>query len=127
MILLDTHVVVWLYADPNKLIPSTVRQRLDDEQIALSPFVILELQYLYEIEKISVPADTIVKELVPKLEIVVTDPASASICQAALTMSWTRDPFDRLISAHAAATQTELVTRDRRIRENLPLAWWKGR
>lgn len=127
MILLDTHVMVWLYADPEKLIPQPVRQRLDDEQLALSPFVTLELQYLYEVDKISVPADTIVKELTPKLEMAVTDPASASICQAALSLNWTRDPFDRLISAHAMATQTELVTKDRNIREHLRLAWWNGR
>ena len=114
MILQDTHIVVWSYEDPERLIPVAVRQRLDDEELALSPFVQLELQYLYEVEKISVPADTIVNELKPKLEMVLADPPSAAVCQTALTLGWPRDPFDRLISAHAIATETVLVTKERR-------------
>jgi PIN domain nuclease of toxin-antitoxin system len=124
VILLDTHVVVWLYHDPERLIPAAVRQRLQAEPLALSPFVRLELQYLYEVKKISAPANAIVDYLVPKLEITLTDPPSALVCQVATTLDWTRDPFDRLISAQAIATRTPLVTKDRTIREQLPLAWW---
>lgn len=126
MILLDTHVVVWLYSDPEHLIPAPVRHRLDSEQLALSPFVRLELQYLYEVRKVSVPAHTIVDELAPKLELTLTDPPSALICQVATTLDWTRDPFDRLISAQAVAAGTTLVTKDRVIRKYLPLAWWES-
>jgi PIN domain nuclease of toxin-antitoxin system len=35
-----------------------------------------------------------------------------------------RDPFDRLLSAHAVVAGIPLVTKDRVIRRNLPLAWW---
>lgn len=126
MILLDTHIVVWLYSDPDRLIPAPVRIRLDNEQLALSPFVRLELQYLYEVKKISVPAQTIVDELTPKLELALTDPPAALICQVATTLDWTRDPFDRLICAQAVAAGTTLVTKDRVIRANLPLAWWEN-
>jgi PIN domain nuclease of toxin-antitoxin system len=124
VILLDTHVVVWLYSDPERLVPPPVRERLNAEPLALSPFVRLELQYLYEMGKVSVPAQTIVDELAPKLEMVLTDPPSAQICQAATALAWTRDPFDRLISAHAVTSGTTLVTKDRIIRNHLPLAWW---
>ena len=124
MILLDTHIVVWLYDDPERLMPLPVRRRLDAEPLRLSPFVRLELQYLYEVGKISVPAQVIVDELVPKLEMVLTDPPSAQICQAATALDWTRDPFDRLISAQAVTSGTTLVTKDRVIRNHLPLAWW---
>jgi len=55
---------------------------------------------------------------------VLADPPAAAVCQTALTLSWTRDPFDRLISAHAIATETVLVTKDRNIREHVSLAWW---
>lgn len=126
MILLDTHVVVWLYEDPERLVPVGVRRRLDVEPLALSPYVRLELQYLYEVEKLTVPGATIVDELRSKLEIALTDPPSALVCQVATSLAWTRDPFDRLISAHAVATETVLVTKDRTIREHLPLAWWNG-
>jgi len=124
MILLDTHIVVWLYDDPERLVPPPVRERLNAEPLALSPFVRLELQYLYEVGRVSVPAQTIVDELVPKLEMVLTDPPSAQICQVATALDWTRDPFDRLISAQAVTSGITLVTKDRVIRNHLPLAWW---
>lgn len=126
MILLDTHIVVWLYEDPIRLIPQPVRQRIEDEPLALSPFVRLELQYLYEVGRVSVPAQTIVDELLPKLELTLTYPPSALVCQTATGLTWTRDPFDRLISAQALAASTPLITKDRTIREHLPLAWWPG-
>jgi PIN domain nuclease of toxin-antitoxin system len=124
MILLDTHVVVWLYADPQRLVPPRVRHRLNTEQLALSPYVRLELQYLYEVGRLRVPAQAVVDELVPKLEMALTDPPSSLVCQVATTLSWTRDPFDRLISAQAVATGVTLVTKDGTIRGHLPLAWW---
>jgi PIN domain nuclease of toxin-antitoxin system len=124
VILLDTHIVVWLYDDPERLVPPPVRERLNAEPLALSPFVRLELQYLYEVRRISVPAQTIVDDLVRKLEMVLTDPPSAQVCQAATALGWARDPFDRLISAQAVASDTTLVTKDRVIRDHLPLAWW---
>jgi PIN domain nuclease of toxin-antitoxin system len=126
VILLDTHVVVWLYADPQGLVPVRVQERLNNEQLALSPFVRLELQYLYELGRVGVPAQIIVDDLVPNLELSSTDPPSGLVCQVATTLSWTRDPFDRLISAQAVATGVTLVTKDLSIRRNLPLAWWPG-
>ena len=124
MILLDTHIVVWLYDDPERLIPPPVHERLNAEPLALSPFVRLELQHLYEVKRISVPAQAIVDDLVPRLEMVLTDPPSAQICQAAIALDWTRDPFDRLISAQAVTSGATLVTKDRVIRSHLALAWW---
>lgn len=124
MILIDTHIVVWLYGDPERLIPAPVRARLDSEPLALSPFVRLELQYLLEVGKLSVAPQVILDDLAPKLELTFTDPPSALICQVAAGLHWTRDPFDRLISAQAIATAMPLITKDRRIRRELPLAWW---
>jgi PIN domain nuclease of toxin-antitoxin system len=124
VILLDTHIIVWLYDDPERLLPVPVRDRLNAEPLALSPFVRLELQYLYETGKISVPAQAIIDDLVPKLEMLLTDPPSAQVCEAATMLDWTRDPFDRLISAQALASDMTLVTKDRVIRSHLPLAWW---
>ena len=123
MILLDTHVVVWLYADP-ALLPIPVQRRLNEEELGLPPLVRLELQYLYDVGKVTVPAQDILAELMPKLEITATDPPSAPLCEVATRMNWTRDPFDRLIAAQVEAAGTPLVTKDRTIRKHLPLAWW---
>jgi len=44
--------------------------------------------------------------------------------QAANGLSWTRDPFDRMIAAQAIVADAPLVTADRTILGNLPLATW---
>lgn len=124
MTLIDTHVVLWLGKDPEHFLPERVRRRLNADTLVLSPFVALELQSLYEVGKINVPAKAVIDELAPKLELVISDPPSALICEVAATLDWTRDPFDRLIAAQSIATETALITKDRHIRKNLPLAWW---
>ncbi|MGH3544810.1 MAG: type II toxin-antitoxin system VapC family toxin [Mycobacteriales bacterium] len=125
MILLDTHVVVWLYADAQNRIPLAVAQRLNTEQLGLSPFVQLELAYLSEIGRITVSAQAILDDLGSKLELTLTDSPSALLCQTATHLTWTRDPFDRLLAAQAIATDTPLVTKDRVLRQHCDLAWWQ--
>jgi PIN domain nuclease of toxin-antitoxin system len=59
-----------------------------------------------------------------EIGIEVADGSIAELGQAAADLSWTRDPFDRLISAHAIVANALLVTADETIREHLPLAVW---
>jgi PIN domain nuclease of toxin-antitoxin system len=54
----------------------------------------------------------------------VLDTSLADLVRAAAPLSWTRDPFDRLIAAHAIVADAPLVTADQTILENLPLATW---
>ena len=56
LIFLDTHVVVWLYAGDPELFSPEVRQDLEESELLISPIVSLELQYLREIDRISVGA-----------------------------------------------------------------------
>jgi PIN domain nuclease of toxin-antitoxin system len=42
----------------------------------------------------------------------------------ALPLSWTRDPFDRLIVAQAAVRDAPLLTKDRAIRRRYRAAVW---
>jgi len=47
------------------------------------------------------------------------------VVNKALDVTWTEDPFDRLIVANAQANhQAKLITRDRSIRKNYPRAVW---
>jgi PIN domain nuclease of toxin-antitoxin system len=124
VILLDTHVLVWLYQGPARNIPRPVRERLDRERLALSPFVQLELMYLYESGRVRAPAQLVLDHLRPRLELVVADVSAVAVCSTALGLSWTRDPFDRMLAAHAIIADVPLVTKDAIIRQNLPLAWW---
>lgn len=59
-----------------------------------------------------------------EIGIEVADGSITELGQAAVDLSWTRDPFDRLISAHAIVANAPLVTADETIREHLPLAVW---
>ena len=48
----------------------------------------------------------------------------SSVATALLGLGWTRDPFDRLIVAHAAFHGATLLTKDRAIRRNYRYAVW---
>ena len=49
MIHLDTHVVVWLYAGRTDLLSAAAVEAIEEHSMAISPIVLLELEYLHEI------------------------------------------------------------------------------
>jgi PIN domain nuclease of toxin-antitoxin system len=124
MIYLDTHVVVWLYAGVPDLIPPPVRDLLNLESLAISPMVVLELEYLYETNRTSEPATTVIQYLQANIGLTVSEAGFPAVVTAALHQSWTRDPFDRLIVAQAALHNGVLVTKDRLIHAHYPHAFW---
>lgn len=124
MILLDTHVLVWLYTGLLEHIPLAVQDRLNRESLGLSPFARLELAYMCEIGRVKDPIATVVDDLAARLQVFAVDESSAAVCVAAQSLTWTRDPFDRLLAAHAIASNLTLVTKDATLREHLRLAWW---
>lgn len=97
---------------------------MEAEPLGVSPIVELELTYLYEIGRVSEPASSPLSTLRRGLDLQVVDASLAEVIQAAKDLTWTRDPFDRLISAHAIVANVPLVTADETIRKNLPLAIW---
>lgn len=124
MILFDTHVLIWLYEGPVSRISARVRRRIEGEQLGLSPVSQLELALLHEVGRLHVAPDALVNELGVRLGLVIADISAAALCAAALPLTWTRDPFDRLLAAHCIAAQLVLVTADQAMRRHLPLAWW---
>jgi len=54
----------------------------------------------------------------------VADASLAELAQTAIGLTWTRDPFDRMIAAQAIIADAPLLTADRTILDNLPLATW---
>lgn len=54
----------------------------------------------------------------------IADVSLAELAHTALGLTWTRDPFDRMIAAQAIVSDIPLVTADRTILANLPLATW---
>ena len=53
MIYLDTYVVVWLYQKNQSKFSPEVITLIDKEELLISPMVELELEYLFEIERMS--------------------------------------------------------------------------
>lgn len=124
MIYLDTHVVVWLYAGLGQNLSDTVRQLINRHDILISPIVLLECQYLFEIEKIRVPGAEIEADLTHIIGLKVCKEPFARVVKEAVDSPWTRDPFDRLIVAHAAVKDAILLTKDQKIRAHYANARW---
>ena len=121
---LDTHVLVWLFAGEVERFPEAARAALDRDTLAVSPAVVLELQYLHEIGRLAEPARVVLDDLRDRVGLGLAEADFAAVVSRALPLSWTRDPFDRLIAAHAVADDAPLLTADRALREHVPGAFW---
>lgn len=124
MIHLDTHVVVWLCAGEIGRFPAGARRRIEREELRISPVVTLELEYLHEVGRIAEGATFVLRDLAHRLGLAEDEGDFAAVVAAARGLSWTRDPFDRLIVGHAAALGTSLLTKDRTIRQHYRHAVW---
>jgi len=124
VIYLDTHVVVWLYAGMVERFPPSVRGRLEGD-IVISPVVELELQYLSEVGRTSDPADVVISDLRQRIGLETADASLATVVEVARSLSWTRDPFDRLIAAQAMSDGLPLLTADETLLAHLDLAVWE--
>jgi PIN domain nuclease of toxin-antitoxin system len=123
---LDTAVAIWLAQGSLDRVSRAALDHLDKTaDKRLSPAVLLELEFLYEIGRILLPAADIRRKLESEAGVVVCDLGFAEVVETALRESWTRDPFDRLITAHARTNSLAwLATSDRRIREAYPRVVW---
>lgn len=124
MIYLDTHVAVWLYAGEIKKLSELAKDLINENDIFISSVVRLELQYLFEIQRIADKANVIVSDLSDRIGLKICDKNFNTIISSALDYSWTRDPFDRIIVANAAVNNNILVTKDQNILINYEKAMW---
>lgn len=125
MIHVDTNVLYWLYGGKPRRIPRSARHLLDRGPIAISPMVELELAYLHEIGRANAPAQQVIDGLAPTLELQVSTAPFAAVVRAATRLTWTRDPFDRIIAAQAVVDGATLLTADTGMLEHLPSARWE--
>jgi PIN domain nuclease of toxin-antitoxin system len=121
---LDTHVVVWLYAGMVDRLSKKAKDAINENDLAISPIVELELTYLFEIGRLTVNGPTIVGDLRNRIGLSPSAMSMESVIQSAGLLSWTRDPFDRIIVGDAIASNSRLLTKDKLIKKNTPLALW---
>jgi PIN domain nuclease of toxin-antitoxin system len=123
---LDTHVAVRLANGDLSLISPSALEAMSKTDLLISPMVLLEIEYLFELKKkIKLSAEDIRRKLEFELGVRVCDFSFPEIVKVASREKWTRDPFDRLIVAHAKANGiSTLISEDRKIRENYPRTVW---
>jgi PIN domain nuclease of toxin-antitoxin system len=121
---LDTHAVVWLYEGRVGKLSKTALDRIQSDALFISPAVILEIQFLHEIQRVTRTGPSMVAALSKDIGLQVCQLEFQSVVASALDQSWIRDPFDRLIVAHAAANDAPLITRDEKIRRHYKRAVW---
>lgn len=122
---LDTQVVVWLAAGETEKLSPTAAEAIRKSGLVVSPMVLLELQYLYEIKRILKEPLALLNDIDTQIGLKVQDASFAGVLHTALFETWTHDPFDRVIVAHARTDgHAPLITSDTKIRENYPRSIW---
>lgn len=121
---LDTHVIIWLYDGEIDKLSTRACGLIDSRFLFISEFVRLELQYLFEIKRLKKEPDTIICFLEDEIELNRCDRELKGIITESLRHTWTRDPFDRLISANASLMGDALLTKDGNILKNYKYAVW---
>jgi len=120
---LDTHIAIWLYIGEDDHFSKPALEILEGETLYISPIVELEITFLHETGKIKHNGPTVVGALVER-GLNISEVELNQIVSTSNILSWTRDPFDRLITADALAANDKLITRDRLIRKNYKKAVW---
>ena len=73
VVYLDTHIVVWLYAGLTEKLTDIAKKTIEGCDALISQFIRLELQYLFEIARIRVKPEIIVKDLAKTINLKVSD------------------------------------------------------
>ena len=124
VIYLDTHVLVRLYQGEVEKLGESARREIERYDLLVSPAAVLELEYLHEIGRLEPSATKLMAALATDLRTKVCDIPFHAIVEQALKEKWSRDPFDRLIVAHAKAGNAPLISKDENIRRHYRRAVW---
>ena len=122
---LDTQVMVWLCEGSIERLSPAAALAIEESELVISPMVLLELEYLSEIKRIVKPPLALLNQLQTQIGLRISDHSFQAIIHTSLFETWTRDPFDRVIVAHARTDgHAPLVTSDSKVRENYRRAVW---
>ena len=127
-VLLDSHVVHWWSAEPDRLSSGATQAVSDADEIAVASISWFELAWLAKHERIvvTIPVGSWLDDLVRQVRTVGISPRIADTA-VSLPSSFPDDPADRLIYATALENGWRLVTKDQRLRKHRhphPVAVW---
>lgn len=121
MILVDTHIVLWLALEPER-ISKRVQAVIDEARgsgagLAISAMTLVEIATLFDRRRfhLAVSLESFLDELERRFVVL---PINARTCARMLSLpaSYPKDPADRVIGATALVEGMILVTADREIR-----------
>jgi len=130
LILLDTHVVIWLAQNYKRI--STAAQaaiedaRINDRGLAVADITLVEIARLASHGRIKLIPDveTVLSEVERRFVIL---PITSKIARQAFTLpaNYPKDPVDRVIGATALVEDLPLITADRAIHKSkaVPTIW----
>jgi len=130
LILLDTHIVLWLAFDAARLskkAKTTIEEaRQSGEGVAISDITLLELAMLARKKRIllGLSLGSFLSEVERRFVVL---PMNGHICVRAFALpsTYPKDPADRVIASTALVQGLSLVTADRKIRQShaVPTIW----
>ena len=121
MILVDTHVVLWLALEPERVSKNSKaaidHARKNEDGLAICGITLLEIATVYGKGRVSLEMalESFLREVEAQFVVL---PISARACARTLTLpaSYPKDPADRVIGATALVEGLALVTADAKIR-----------
>jgi len=131
VVLLDTHVLVWLSAGDRNRLSKNATTTIEDcrargEGLAICDISLLELATLVNRGRLQLSGslETFLRQIEEKFTIL---PIGGKACAQAVYLpeSYPKDPADRIIGATALVNEMSLITADAAIRDShaVPTIW----
>jgi len=121
VILLDTHVLIWMSSDPRRLSKKAreaIREARQTAGIAVASITLWELAWLAEHRRVLVGSsvEAFVRDSISRVVVMPMTPEIVALA-VRLPEAYPQDPADRLIASTAIVDGIPLVTADERIRQ----------
>lgn len=108
--ILDTHFLLWIILSSKRLADYPW---IDHYQPwGISPISLLEIELLAEVGRVDLKGREFLYTVLEDPRFRVLNTSVLSLVQHAFHLTWTRDPFDRLLVAHSLSLGLPLCTAD---------------